>query len=98
MTPTDPITTGEVVRRLDRMEATIMSRLDQHSQEFVSHQLYSAHSQLQDQKISEIKDDLEDLTVTRRQILIGGTLIVLGEIAALTIGLINFLPTGAITP
>lgn len=96
MTPTDPITTGEVVRRLDRMEATIMIRLDQHSQEFVSHQLYSARSQLQDQKIGEIKQDLEQQAITRRQIIVGATVIVLGEIAALVIGITNLMSRAGI--
>lgn len=86
---TDPVTTGELVRRFDRMESNVITRLNQLDSEFVSHRVYAERMARYEQRMSELEKDVEQQNITRRQIFIGGALIVLGEIAALTIALSN---------
>lgn len=99
MPGTEPVTTGELVRRFDRMESNVITRLNQLDSEFVSHRVYAERMARYEQQVSELAKDVEQQNITRRQILIGGVLIILGEIAALTIALSNLASrTLGITP
>ena len=85
----EPPTIGEMFRRLDRMETSIMGELHSLRRDTVSAQVF-------DQIIKQIHDDIDELeadvaaqAVTRRQVLVGAFLLLLGEILAITIALSN---------
>ena len=86
---TDPVTTGELVRRFDRMESNVIGRLEKLDSEFVGSKVFDERMSRTDERLKELEKDLDAMALTRRQILTGFTLIVLGEMLVLVISLSN---------
>ena len=84
----DP-TTGEVMRRLDRLEVTVLRELQGIRTEFVQERVFSAVVNGLRDDLHDLAREIEDQRVTRRQILVGAFLLVLGEVLAIGLAVSN---------
>lgn len=109
----DPPTTGEVVRRLDRLETTVLQALTDARAELREAQTHYVSQQLFREVVTGLRDDIDDVrtditdveseierqAVSRRQVYAGAFLLLMGELLVLFVSLSNLAArTGGLMP